>query len=65
MRLGFFGINGGATCGPDETTRLARMAEELGYDSIWAGERVVAPSPHVPGRRWRNPRIPSSIPCST
>jgi probable F420-dependent oxidoreductase len=58
MRLGFFGINGGATYVPDETTRLARMAEELGYDSIWAGERVVAPSPYVPGATMAEPTYP-------
>jgi probable F420-dependent oxidoreductase len=58
MRLGFFGINGGATYGPDETNRLARLAEELGYDSIWAGERVVAPSPHVPGATMAEPTYP-------
>lgn len=27
--------------------RLARLAEELGFDSIWAGEHVVLPSPRV------------------
>ena len=26
---------------------MARLAEELGYDSIWAGEHVVVPSPRV------------------
>jgi probable F420-dependent oxidoreductase len=48
MRLGVFGINAGSTCGPAETIRLARLAEELGFDSVWAGEHVVAPSPRVP-----------------
>ena len=27
---------------------MARLAEELGFDSIWAGEHVVVPSPRVP-----------------
>jgi probable F420-dependent oxidoreductase len=48
VRLGVFGLNGGTTYGPEETTRLARLAEELGFDSIWAGEHVVVPSPRVP-----------------
>ncbi|MGH9187842.1 MAG: LLM class F420-dependent oxidoreductase [Acidimicrobiales bacterium] len=48
MQLGVFGINAGSTYGPAETLRLARLAEELGFDSIWAGEHVVAPSPRVP-----------------
>lgn len=48
MRLGVFGLNAGTTFGPAETVRLARLVEELGYDSIWAGEHVVVPSPRVP-----------------
>jgi probable F420-dependent oxidoreductase len=48
MRLGVFGINAGTTYGPAETLRLARTAEELGFDSVWAGEHVVVPSPRVP-----------------
>ncbi len=47
MRLGVFGINSGSTYGPDETVRLAQVAEALGFDSIWAGEHVVLPSPRV------------------
>lgn len=47
MRLGAFGLNAGTTYGPVETVRLARLAEELGFDSIWAGEHVVVPSPRV------------------
>jgi probable F420-dependent oxidoreductase len=47
MRLGVFGINSGSTYGPDETVELAQLAEALGYDSIWAGEHVVLPSPRV------------------
>lgn len=48
MRLGVFGINAGTTYQPAATLRLARLAEELGFDSIWAGEHVVVPSPRVP-----------------
>jgi probable F420-dependent oxidoreductase len=47
MRLGIFGINSGSTFGPADTVSLARLAEELGYDSLWAGEHVVVPSPRV------------------
>jgi probable F420-dependent oxidoreductase len=47
MKLGVFGINAGTTYGPAETLRLARTAEELGFDSVWAGEHVVVPSPRV------------------
>lgn len=48
MKLGVFGLNSKATCGPAATARLARRCEELGYDSWWAGEHVVLPSPRVP-----------------
>ena len=47
MQLGVFGLNSGATYGPAETAGLARLAEQLGFDSIWAGEHVVVPSPRV------------------
>ena len=47
MQLGVFGINSGVTYGPGPTARLALHCEELGYDSWWAGEHVVLPSPRV------------------
>ncbi len=47
MRLGIFGINTGSTFRPADTIGIARLAEEIGYDSIWAGEHVVVPSPRV------------------
>jgi len=45
--LGVFGLNAKASMGPVETAGLARLAEELGYRSWWAGEHVVLPSPRV------------------
>ena len=47
MQLGVFGLNASSTFRPADTARLVRLADELGYDSIWAGEHVVLPSPHV------------------
>jgi probable F420-dependent oxidoreductase len=47
MLLGVFGVNSGPTFGPADTIRVARLAEELGFDSVWAGEHVVVPSPRV------------------
>jgi probable F420-dependent oxidoreductase len=47
MEVGVFGINSGATFGPGATARLAARCEQLGYDSWWAGEHVVLPSPRV------------------
>ncbi|MGE0000143.1 MAG: TIGR03619 family F420-dependent LLM class oxidoreductase [Ilumatobacteraceae bacterium] len=48
MKIGVFGINSGKTFGAAATSRLAALCEDLGYDSWWAGEHVVVPSPRVP-----------------
>ncbi len=47
MRLGVFGINSGSTFRPADTIATAQLAEELDFDSVWAGEHVVVPSPRV------------------
>jgi probable F420-dependent oxidoreductase len=48
VKLGVFGLNSGPVHDAEASTRLAPLAEELGYDSWWAGEHVVLPSPRVP-----------------
>ena len=45
--VGLFAINSYACADPGAARRVARLAEELGYDSLWAGEHVVVPSPRV------------------
>jgi probable F420-dependent oxidoreductase len=45
--VGLFAINSHACAEPAAAVRIARLAEGLGYDSLWAGEHVVAPSPRV------------------
>jgi probable F420-dependent oxidoreductase len=57
VQLGVFGLNAGAPLAPAETLRLARLCEELGYDSWWAGEHIVLPDPRVPPSPMR-PRDP-------
>jgi probable F420-dependent oxidoreductase len=47
VELGVSGLNAKATLGPTATVRLARLAEDLGYSSWWAGDHVVLPSPRV------------------
>lgn len=47
MKLGVFGINSRTTIGPGPTARLAARCEALGYESWWAGEHVVLPTPRV------------------
>jgi probable F420-dependent oxidoreductase len=48
MKLGLFGANMGACATADGAIQIGALAEELGYDSLWMGEHVVAPSPRVP-----------------
>jgi probable F420-dependent oxidoreductase len=43
MRFGLFGINFGPCADPDVQLRIARAAEEVGFESIWTGEHVVMP----------------------
>jgi probable F420-dependent oxidoreductase len=45
--IGLFAINSHACASPEAAARIATMAEGLGYDSLWAGEHVVVPSPRV------------------
>lgn len=47
MQLGVHGLNVKGTLAPADTTRLARLAERLGYTSWWAGEHVVLPNPRT------------------
>jgi probable F420-dependent oxidoreductase len=46
--VGLFAVNSHACAEPEGAARVARLAEQLGYDSLWAGEHVVVPSPRVP-----------------
>ncbi|MER7548014.1 TIGR03619 family F420-dependent LLM class oxidoreductase [Spirillospora sp. NPDC127506] len=45
--LGLFALNVHACAEPGVAARLAGLAEDLGYDSVWAGDHVVLPSPRV------------------
>jgi probable F420-dependent oxidoreductase len=46
--IGLFAVNFHACAEPEAAARVAALAERLGYDSLWAGEHVVLPSPRVP-----------------
>ena len=48
MKLGLFGIGSGICAQPAVAKRIARRAEELGFDSLWTGEHVVLPDPRQP-----------------
>ena len=48
MHFALFGVNMDAWLRPAAAARLARLAEEAGFESLWAGEHVVLPDPRVP-----------------
>jgi len=43
MRFGLFGINFGACADADRLRRVAAVAEEAGFESLWTGEHVAMP----------------------
>lgn len=47
ISIGLFSINSHACASPEVAVAVARLAEQLGYDSVWAGEHVVLPTPRV------------------
>jgi alkanesulfonate monooxygenase SsuD/methylene tetrahydromethanopterin reductase-like flavin-dependent oxidoreductase (luciferase family) len=49
--LGLFATNMGVCATADGAARIGPLAEELGYDSLWMGEHVVAPRPWAAGVR--------------
>src|SRR5919108_447562 len=50
MKFGLHSVNL-HTCGhPDAAARLARAAEDAGFESLWVADHVVLPDPPVPGR---------------
>ncbi len=56
MKIGFFGMNTGAFSTREAILRLAKTAEDAGYESLWTGEHVVVVDPQVP---------PSPVPPET
>ncbi|WP_409467912.1 LLM class flavin-dependent oxidoreductase [Streptomyces sp. HC307] len=47
MRLGLALPTFGSAARPEGILRVCRTAEDMGYDSLWTGDRVLAPP--VPG----------------
>src|SRR5215211_2725666 len=64
MRFALVGVTLDAWLKPDAAARLARLAEEAGFDSLWAGEHVVLPDPRVPPSPM-NPEDPMLDPVVT
>jgi probable F420-dependent oxidoreductase len=48
IRFGLHGINYGPCADPEAAARVARAAEEAGFESVWTAEHVVLPDPRVP-----------------
>src|SRR5437763_4970087 len=48
MKFGLFAVNMYACSYPETAIQVAQLAEEAGYESLWAGEHVVLPDPQVP-----------------
>jgi probable F420-dependent oxidoreductase len=49
MKFGLFAVNMYACSYPETAIQVAQLAEEAGFESLWAGEHVVLPDPQVPG----------------
>jgi probable F420-dependent oxidoreductase len=48
VRLGLIHVNMGSMTSPAALADAARLAEDAGFDSLWAGEHIVLPDPRVP-----------------
>lgn len=48
MKVGLFNINNNVCSYPENLARVARAAEDAGFESVWTGEHVVLPDPQVP-----------------
>jgi len=47
MKFGLFAINMYACSYPETAIQVAQLAEEAGFESLWAGEHVVLPDPQA------------------
>jgi probable F420-dependent oxidoreductase len=47
LTIGLFAANVHAAADPHGATRIATLAESLGYDSLWVADHVVLPRPRV------------------
>ncbi len=55
LTFGLFNMNTGPCSYPETAAHVARLAEETGWESLWAGEHVVLPEPRTPASPM-NPR---------
>src|SRR5438067_436408 len=57
LTFGLFSLNTGVCSYPATAVRIAQAAEAAGFDSLWAGEHVVLPSPLAPEDRILDPIV--------
>ncbi|HUR06746.1 MAG TPA: TIGR03619 family F420-dependent LLM class oxidoreductase [Nonomuraea sp.] len=43
MKIGLYGLHRGENVDPDTLARRARLAEEMGFESIWVGDHIAMP----------------------
>ncbi len=48
MKIALFACNMGPCADPGVAARVARAAEDAGFESLWVGEHVVLPDPQAP-----------------
>jgi len=48
LAFGLFSLNSGPCSYPETAGKIARAAEDAGFDSLWCGEHVVLPDPQAP-----------------
>ena len=56
MHIGYFGLNQGPFCRPENMAVLVQHLEKSGFESVWTGEHVVVMDPH---------EAPSPVPPET
>lgn len=44
MKFGLYGLHRGQNCEPETMMRLARLAEEAGFESVWVGDHIGLPT---------------------
>lgn len=44
LKLALFGLHRGSSAEPDTLVRRARLAEEVGFESLWIGDHIALPS---------------------
>lgn len=44
LKLALYGLHRGSSADPDTLVRRARLAEEVGFESLWVGDHIALPS---------------------